>query len=193
MRHLLQNVLDGVLLHVDQLLELVERTLLAGAILAMAALNIANVLSRNLLGNTLGFVEELNQLLIILVTFVGIAYGVRHARHIRMSAFYDLLQGRARKALLVITQLGTGVLLLYLAWLGLGYVLRTHSIGSVTPALRMPLYLLYIWVPLGFLLGSLQYFLAVLRNLTSPGVHLSLRQPEVFISGAVAELPQDRG
>lgn len=164
----------------DRLLERFERGVLTAGILLMAAISIANVGARNLLGESLTFAEELNQVLVVLITFLGIGYGVRHARHIRMSAMYDQLQGRARKALMVVTALGTGLLLLLLAWYAGHYVADVHRIGSVTPALRIPLYLVYLWVPVGFAIGGIQYLLAAWRNLTTPGVHLSFQQKEAY-------------
>jgi C4-dicarboxylate transporter, DctQ subunit len=44
------------------------------------------------------FSEELNSILIILITFAGISYAARHGRHIRMSAIYDALPPKGRKA-----------------------------------------------------------------------------------------------
>ena len=152
------------------------------SVLGMAVVAIVNVLSRNLLGESLSFAEEVMQILLVLVTFVGIGYGVRHARHIRMSALYDQLRGRARKAALVTVDLGTAVLLAALAWYGAGYVWSVYQAGNVSPALRLPLYLVYIWVPVGFLLGAIQYGLTAWRNLTTPGIWRSLREEEAYAS-----------
>ncbi|WP_303906799.1 TRAP transporter small permease [Thiohalomonas denitrificans] len=164
----------------DRLLEAFERLVLSASILLMAAVSIANVASRNLLGQSFTFVEELNQILMILITFVGIGYGVRHARHIRMSAIYDQLKGTVRKALMVIVSLATGILLLVLAWYAVQYVIGVYRTGSVTPAMRVPLYLVYAWVPVGFVVGGIQYLLAAWRNLTTPGVYLSFQQKEAY-------------
>lgn len=165
---------------IDRRMEAVERAVLAWGIIAMAALLIANVIGRNLLGRSLAFAEELAQILVILVTFLGVGYGVRHARHIRMSALYDQLEGRARKALLTVTHVGTGLLLLVLAWYAGHYVAGTYRAGSVTPALRIPWFAVYVWVPLGLAVGGVQYLLGALRNLTSPGIHASFQREEAY-------------
>lgn len=164
----------------DRAVERVERWVLAGGVMGMAAVAIANVLARNVLGHSLTFAAEVSQLLVVLVTFLGIGYGVRHARHIRMAAVYDQLTGRWRKGLMVLICLGTAGLLFLLTALGVGYVLDMATLGRVTPALRIPLYLVYLWVPVGFALGGLQYLLAAVRNLISPGVHLAFQQPEAY-------------
>lgn len=161
----------------DSLLGHIEAWTLAGSVMLMAALNIANVIGRNF-GQSIIAAAELNRLLIILITFVGIGYGVRQIRHIRMSAFSEQLSGMPAKVLEVITQLVTAGLLLLLAWYGLEYVQRTYAVGSVTPALQIPLYWIYLAVPFGLALGAVQYLLAVARNLLSPGIHMAFREPD---------------
>lgn len=157
-----------------------EAAVLSGGVLGMAVVSIANVVGRELLGNSLAFADEVNQAFMILITFVGIGFGVRRARHIRMSAFYDQLGGRVRKTLLVIISLVTAVLLLALAWFGFQYAQHVWRTGSVTPALRMPLYLVYLWVPVGFTLGAVQYLLAVWRNLTDADTWLSFTERDEY-------------
>lgn len=164
----------------DRGIEFIERVVLAGSVLLMAAVTITNVIGRNVFDHSLIFADEFNQILIILTTFMGIGYGVRHGRHIRMTAVHDQLQGLPRKILMVIVSLGTAALMFVLAWYALAYVEKTYQIGSVTPAMQIPLYLVYMWAPVGFVLGGIQYLLAAVRNLTSPGVHLSFQKEDEY-------------
>jgi len=79
----------------DAAVERIEGVVLAYGVLLMAAVSIANVFARNLFDHSLTFAEEVSRILTVLITFMGIGYGVRHARHIRMSALYDQLRGCA--------------------------------------------------------------------------------------------------
>lgn len=157
-----------------------EAAVLSSGILAMAAVSIANVLGRNLFGRSLPFADEVNQALLVLITFIGVGYAARQARHIRMSAIYDLLGGRTRKLLMVTMAAVTAALLLALAWFGAQYAWHIYQLGSVTPALRIPLYLIYCWVPVGFALGALRYLLTVWRNLTSRDTWLSFSERDEY-------------
>ena len=172
--------LPRALVRGDEALERAERAILAAGVLGIAGLGIANVVARNLLGGSLPFAEEMNQILVIAVTFLGLGHGVREGRHIRMSAVYDLMQGRVRKGLLLVTWTGTAVLLGYLAVLASRYVADVRALGSLTPALRIPWWIVYALVPLGLGVASLQYLLAVARNLTTEGLHHSLRREERY-------------
>lgn len=166
----------------------IEEIALAGGILGIAALTIANVLRRSLFGDSIVFAEEVSQFLIIFVTFMGLGYGASRARHIRMTAIYDQLPRRWRKVLMTIITGSTAALLFLLTWLALRYVFGTvQPLGAVSPALQVPMYLVYLSAPLGLFLCGIQYALAFARNLQ--------RSDRIWISFELAErdLTEDEG
>ncbi|WP_181919588.1 TRAP transporter small permease [Alkalilimnicola ehrlichii] len=171
------NFLIKTLAVLDRGLERCEAILLSGAVLAMAVLNVANVIGRNL-GHSLPFTGELNRLLIVLITFMGVGYAARKARHIRMSALAEQFHGISAKILHITIHLGTAVLLFALAWFALDYVQQTRQIGSVTASLHIPLYLIYLAIPIGLCLGGIQFLLAAIRNIATPGVYLAFNVPD---------------
>ena len=116
---LYESGLPGVLGVADRAVARLEAVALAIGVLAMAFNTVANVVGRFVFGRSLYFAEEVNQALIVLVTFAGMSYAARHGRHIRMSAITDALPPRARKAMVVAISALTAVLLLVLAWFAL--------------------------------------------------------------------------
>lgn len=168
----------------DTVLNWLERSVLIVSILAMAAISIANVIARNL-GASLTFANEVAQVLLVVVTFVGVGHGVREGRHIRVSAIHDVLPAKGRKILLLITSFTTSVLLLVLAKYSIDYVQKLATTGRILPSLQMPLYFAYSVVPLGLLVGSAQFFLAGVRNLLSPDNYLSWHHKDEY------EMPED--
>lgn len=153
---------------VFRVVQRVEEFVVAWGILVIAALTVANVISRTLLGRSLAFAEELSQFCIVLVTFVGVGYAASQARHIRMTALYDQLGDRPRKALRVVICVSTAALLFLLSWYSLQYVQTVRALGTVSPTLQVPLFLVYLAAPLGLALGGVQYVFATWRNLTAP-------------------------
>lgn len=150
----------------DRALTAIEAALLSAAVLTMAVLNIANVVGRNLFDYSLTFAAELNRLLIVIITFAGIGYAARLHRHIRMTALAERVRGAAGRWLEAAALGGTGLLLLWLASLSVEYVARTAAVGSVTPSLRLPLYLIYVVVPLGLAVGGVQFLWQAVRAST---------------------------
>lgn len=166
------SALPGVLGVLDLGIAKLEAIMLAAGVLLMAANTVANVIGR-VFWESLYFSEELNRILIILITFAGISYAARHGRHIRMSAIYDTLPPKPRKALTILISLVTAVFMLGLAWYSLQFLLTTMSRGRVLPALQIPIWITLCWVPLGFLLTGLQYVLTAIKNMIEPDIYLS--------------------
>ena len=158
---------------IDHGLAVLERHLLAWAIILMAVNTIANVVVRVGWSGSLFFTEELNQFLIVLVTFVGASAAARQGRHIRMSALTDMLPAHHRRRMFAVIQVVTAAVLGLLAWYAVQYILRIQALGRVTPALQLPTWLTLLWLPLGLGLTSLQFVLAALVNLRRDEVYLS--------------------
>jgi len=165
---------------VDSVVAKFEVWVLAYGVLLMAANSVANVAGRFLLSQSIYFSEELNQFLIVLITFVGLGYAARKGRHIRMSAIYDQLSDRNRKILMIIIATVTSVIMFVLAYYSFEYVYRVARLGKVTPALQVPLYLTYVWVPIGFFITGLQYALTVVSNLRHSDTYISYEEIDSY-------------
>ncbi|MCL7744730.1 TRAP transporter small permease [Guyparkeria hydrothermalis] len=169
-----------MLIRLDWLIGWIENIVLSGAILLMAALNIANVLGDNLLKQGLPFAGEINQALLVMITFVGVAKAARHGRNIRMSAIYDQLKGRWRKGLNILITTGSAVVMFYLAYYAVLYEAQVRSIGQATPSLGIPIWTLYVLVPVGLFMAGLQYTLTTVRNLVSKELYRSFLEKETY-------------
>ena len=178
-----------ILAAVDHGIARFEAFVLAFGVLLMAANSIANVIGRFAFSQSIYFTGELNQFLIVLVTFVGLGYAARKGRHIRMSAVYDQLSDRQRKIMMIVIAALTAAVMFVLAYYSYAYVARVAKLGKVTPSLQVPLYLTYIWVPVGFVITGIQYTLTVVRNLQSPDVYISYEQVDSYdeVEGAAAD------
>ncbi|WP_127144099.1 TRAP transporter small permease [Pelagibacterium montanilacus] len=157
----------------DRGLAWLESIMLSAGVLAMAANAISNIVARFALGRSFPGTEEINQFLIILITFAGIGYAARQGRHIRMSAFYDMLSDKHRKVLMIFIALITAAAMFVLAWYSVIYVLSVYNTGRIASATRIPVYITLIWVPIGFVVTGIQYVLTAIANLTRPDVYLS--------------------
>ncbi|WP_372866984.1 TRAP transporter small permease [Pseudomonas sp.] len=166
---------NHALIGLDRLLGKVEGTVVGLAILALAVFAFANVFGRFVFSESIYFVEELNEFLMVLITFFGLGYVTRNGRHIRMTAIYDQLPAVARKVLMIVIALVTAGIMFALAYFAFEYVAKTASRGRLTPALKVPLYLSYVPVVLGFVITGLQYLLTAWRN-------LDFADPEVYVS-----------
>ena len=163
----------GILDAFDGVIARIEEFMLATGVILMAVNTIANVISRFIFNHSIIFAEELNSVFILLVTFAGVGYAARHGRHIRMSAIYDSLSDGKRKFMMILITAVTAVCMLFLAWFAVQYIIDLQSKGRVMPALGVPIYLVYLWVPVGFFVTGIQYALTMVKNIREKEIYLS--------------------
>ena len=196
------NVILSVLNAIDLGLGWLERVVVAGSVLAMAGLMSLHVVSR-LISNVLASyqdypgltwlaqvnasipsgipgTEEVTQMLIVIMTFVGVGYAARCARHISMSAIYDQLSGWPRKALLILICVGTGALMFFFAWKSAEYVMVLQERGRTSSSLHVPFWMINMALPIGFTLAGVQYLLTTIRNLVSDDIYRSFTEKETY-------------
>lgn len=169
----LESTLPGPLGVLDTAVAHIESIMLAVGVLLMAASTVANVIGRFVLQSSIYFTEELNAILIVLITFAGISYAARHGRHIRMSAIFDALPPAPRKALMIVIATVTAVFMFGLCWYSVGYIITISGQGRVLPALQIPVWWTYLWVPVGFFMTGVQYALTAVKNATEKDIYLS--------------------
>jgi TRAP-type C4-dicarboxylate transport system permease small subunit len=101
----------------------------------------------------------------MLMTFIGVSYGVRKARHIRMGAFLDAMPPKMEKAFLIVISVVSAIVMGMMAWFSYEYLVNAMNMGHMTPALRVPKWTFYVIVPIGFGLACIQYIRTIIKNL----------------------------
>lgn len=172
--------LSSVLERLDAGLGRAEALMLGAGVLLMALNTVANVVGRFVFQHSLFFTEELNRLLIVMITFAGLGYAARHGRHIRMSALFDALPERGRRWLMALIALVTALVMFALTLFALRYLISVADSGRVLPALQIPVWWMLVWVPPGLAVTGIQYLLTAVKNLRSERVHLSTRVQEGY-------------
>ncbi|WP_112323046.1 TRAP transporter small permease [Oceanibium sediminis] len=165
--------LPGFLGYIDSAISRIESIMLAVGVLLMAANTIGNVVGRFVFQSSLFFSEELNRILIIMITFAGISYAARQGRHIRMSAIYDAMPPKARKFMMIVISLVTAVFMFGLCYYSTQYIGTQASRGRVLPSLQIPVWWTLVWVPVGFFMTGMQYFLTAIKNMVEKDIYLS--------------------
>ncbi|MEA3230301.1 MAG: TRAP transporter small permease [Thermodesulfobacteriota bacterium] len=143
----------------------VEVSILVFCVAALGILLIANVFARTFF-QSIYFAEEVSTFLVLLTTFIGVSYGVRKARHIRMGAFLDAMPPKMEKTFIIIISLISAIVMGIMTWASYEYLAHAMSKGHMTPALRVPKWTFYVIIPIGFGLAGIQYIRTIIKNLT---------------------------
>ena len=149
----------------NKTLSKIEEFVLSYSVIIMAILLIVNVIMRTLFNKSLTFSEEIGQALLVIISFFGIAYCGKKGRHITMSIVFDMVDNKKKKLFMYVISLLSAIAMLFITYLGFKYVLSTRSLGRVTPALQIPIHFIYAFVPLGLLLGAIEYFTTFILNI----------------------------
>lgn len=169
----------------DSLLSKFEEFMLALGVIAMAAVTILSVITRFIFNDALTVTDELNMIFIVLVTFAGISYAARNARHIRMSAIYDALSKKMRKVLTIFISSVTAFFMFVLCYYSCNYIFEVYESGRILPALGIPVFYIYLWVPVGFAVTSLQYSFTVIKNFRNEDVFLSTKVRDGYADSTI--------
>ena len=156
-----------------------ESVSLIVGVCSLAVLLILNFLARNFY-KSIYFAEELAEFLVIFISFVGVSYGVRRARHIRMGAFLDMMPPKMEKVFIIFISAVSAVVLFYLSYLSYEYLFHSMNKGHETPALRLPYWIFYVIVPIGFFMAAVQYVRTIIKNIVEPGVWMSPEQQSEY-------------
>jgi C4-dicarboxylate transporter DctQ subunit len=123
-------------------------------------------------GNSLSWSEELARYLTIWITFIGASYGFRFGTHIGVEAFKHWLPFRVERCVDLLSNLIVAFLSVLMMKFSLDIILNVHmKFHQVSPAMRMPIWIAYLALPVG-------YLFMLLRN-----IGLSVRCVQDIIHG----------
>ncbi|MFW5712419.1 MAG: TRAP transporter small permease [Spirochaetota bacterium] len=156
-----------------------EVLILSVGVAALAVLLIANVFARSFF-QSIYYADEVSKFLIILVSFVGISYAARKARHIRMGAFLDLMPPLMEKIFIFVISAVNATVMFIMAYYGYVYMAQMRMMGQMTSALQVPYWTFMIIVPIGFASAGVQYTRTIIKNIIEKDVWLSPEQQSEY-------------
>ncbi len=162
----------------------VEVFVLSAGTGALALLLMVNVIARTFF-RSIYYAEELSEVLITIVTFVGVSYAARKARHIRMGAILEALPVKLEKVMVMLISGISAVVMFVLAYHSYNYLIFVKTMEQTTPSLRIPYWIFLIIVPIGFFMAGFQYVRTVIKNFTEKEVWLSPEQQSEYEEEAV--------
>lgn len=133
----------------------IENVVAAGTLGLAALISIVNVILRQF-GNSWFWTEEAVIYLIIYSTFIGAVITLRHNEHVSVDILGVFFKDRGKKWLALVAGVVTIIYLLVMGYLGWMLLLEPFSSTTVTPVLKLPLWVVELAVPLGMTLMLLR-------------------------------------
>lgn len=126
---------------------------------AMVVLTGAQIICR-VFFEALSWSEELSRYLLVWSSIIGAACVYRRAGHINVSIIQDLLPAKGKKIMQIIVHILCGVFFALMIYYGFIYMGKMSN--QLSPAMRLPMSIMYASIPVGGILLLYQAFDAML-------------------------------
>jgi len=140
------------------------------AMILMSIVVFIQVVFRFIIKSSLPWSEELSRYLLVWVTFLGGAYGVRKGAHIGIEAFSLLLPKKAQKLLSIFVMILCVALCFAIFVHGISIVNTQLEKGQLSPAMRIPIGYMYAAIPVGmvvFIIRYIQEIISAIKDLVN--------------------------
>lgn len=150
-----------------------EEWILGALLVGMAVILLIQILMRAVVGNSLTWAEEVARYFYVWSVFLSLGCTIRNGNILRVDLLLELLPKRLRQIIEILLDLINVVLYAGLAYFSVSVMQKVQSSGQTSPALEIPMYLVYAIIPIGFVLASLRsvqkiYFDATGKENTVP-------------------------
>ncbi|MGO4886650.1 TRAP transporter small permease [Anaerobacillus sp. MEB173] len=137
--------MKALLLKLDRFEEIVSSILLSATVILITL----QVFNRYVLSNSLTWSEELARYLFIWSIYLGVSYAVKEGRHLEISFLKTFFPFIIQKVITVIASLLTLLFCIYCVYYGIQLSSFIMGTGQTSPALKLPMYIVYAAVPVG--------------------------------------------
>lgn len=125
-----------------------EEYLLVGSLVFTVSIVFVQVIMRYLFNSSLSWSEELTRYIFIWQIWLGASIGLRERKHINIEILNGLLKEKWQSVINIISLIIWLGFCIFMVVSGSDLVLNLMQKGSVSSGMRIPLYFVYIVVPL---------------------------------------------
>lgn len=144
-----------------------EEGFLIATLVLMVALIFGQVVGRYVFQSAPSWTEEFARYIHIFQVWIGAGYAVKIREHIRVSAFVGMFNGTPRKVMDIAATVVWFLFVGLVAILGTQLVVASFQYGQLSPASQVPIWIVYLAVPLGALsmtVRLIQQFIDILKR-----------------------------
>ena len=141
-----------------------EEIIVVAALFSMFVILSMQIFMRYVMQNSLTWSEELARYIFILFVNVGISFGIKTKRHIRVEAFTSKLPQKAQVVVRIFSDVAFLVFALVVIYYGFITSSRIFTFNQISPALRLPMGFVYITLPISYIMVAIR----LLQNIAGP-------------------------
>lgn len=154
-----------LLIIINRILDNIEEVFVSSAIIITGFILFFNVIFRYFFGFTLFWAEEFTRYILVSITFIGGSICVRDHDHVNIDVLTEILPDKSKKHLDLFVYIISIIFCIIMVYIGFKLVFRTYDFGQKSPAMRVPVWIPYLGMPIGFGLMSIRYLQQLIRKL----------------------------
>jgi C4-dicarboxylate transporter DctQ subunit len=151
---------------IDKVLSAIEGGVNGILLLSATILLFTNIVLRYFFHASTTWAEEAIRYAIIWVTFFGGSICAKNGMHVGIDIFANMLPRKYSQILLGIAQLLAGVFTAFLTYYGWQLTMLLINTGQRTPAIEMPMWIIYIALPVGGAMMTVRFLVAAIQEFT---------------------------
>jgi len=140
----------------DRLMAFIENLISIAGFSAMVVLVVVGILSRFVFHIPFMWIEEASRYLMVAGVYVGVSMGIRDKAHLGLTALIDALPPKPKKLLQMTLNVIMIFLCLYFSIYTISFMHQVQTNGQASPALRFPMWIVYIPMGIGFIFGTIR-------------------------------------
>ena len=140
----------------DRIISTVEELIAVAGMSAMSIITIVAVFFRYVLSDPIIWAEEAARYLMVWSTLLGISIATRQKAHLGIDIFVSMAPKKIQKILEITSAALMVVMYVFLVAVSILFIRSAIKTGNVSPMLRIPFYLIYLALPIGFGLSAVR-------------------------------------
>lgn len=152
--------------------EYAEISICVALLSAMTLILAVQVFMRYVMGASLSWSEELARYLFIWLIYLGISFGARQMRHIKIDAALKLFPSGMRPGVVILGDILFLFFALYVVWTSWSVIERQLMLGQTSPAIGVSMWIVYAAPFVGFALTAMRQLQAITWRLKHPNAGL---------------------
>jgi len=177
----------------------IERVILLILLAAMTVVTVLQVFMRYVMESSLTWSEELARFCFIWLVYIGISYGVKRAKHVRVEAILSIVKRRGKFVINLIANVLFLYFAIYATYYGFTIMNTIQMSGQMAPSLGIPMSIMYLGMPIGMVLTVIRLIQRIIYEtkiyrqgkeieIDGPleGAHVVKQEPEVEVEKEVS-------
>lgn len=140
-----------------------EESILVILLAIISIVMMAQIVARTAF-SSMAWPEEFARYCYIWTVFISLGYTIRKGNMLRVGIIMDLLPHKLRKSIEIVTNLIMLVLFVILSYHSIIFTNKVRLTGQLSPAMRIPMWIMYLSTIIGFGLASLRMAQEIIKN-----------------------------